>query len=496
MKRLFTLLLCAFALFNTVLAEEYTFDFSSSVPKGWTADSAPRDYEQTGSKRGAQFGKNSNLTLSGAKGISKVVVTCSANIDVNTLEVLVNGNTFGNKVTLAKESNVEKTFSGTAADGNLVIKIGCSKKSVWIKKVVVTCNELTISGDDNNDELGKDLDPNYVYSDVVKVTAPDDKFYNQPCTFIQNNIEVKCTKSTHMDGYFSCAAGESMSITATQPFVAIAINGTVKKGFAATSDAGTIYFAYNDEVEITQNPVLFINDINAKSVTITCEKQIQNKDITIYFKEAPELNLDELFGEASEYTYLYEDQNATLLNPVFNTLGVMSFSYEYSSQESIPFVNMYLENDEQQLLLQFVTELDANTGVAPGTYTFATEYTLGHAVASIGGDAYNDYPSYLMTDIVEKEDGAHYNVYYVVSGEVTVAADPAGVKVDVNAKTYFGSTIQTTYVGPIVDLNAVDAIDSLSADTKANKNGKFLRNGQLLIEHNGRQYNALGVSVR
>ena len=502
MKKIFTLFLSACALFSTMNAEEVTYDFSTSIPSGWSCSVEPNGFEKTGSERGAQFSKSSVLTLSGSKGISKVVVTCSANIDKkNTIAVSVNGTQFGTTAVLAKEANVEKTFTGTATDGDLVLTLTRGDKSIYIKKVVVTCTEAGNTGGggtNNDDELGKDLDPDYVYTDIVNVVAPTDEFYNQPCTFTQNNIEVKCSKSTHKDGYFSCAAGETMSITATQPFVALAINGTVKKNFDAESNVGDIYFVYDSEEEVSQDPVLYIEEVNAKSVTITCVKQLQCKEITLYFKEAPELDLDELFGDEGGdegYTYKYESTEVQTLTPEFDELDIVAFNVEMSEEVTLPFVNMYFESEDKELLLQFIAEFDATTGVTPGVYPIDTLLAIGHIVASCGGDEDNDYPSYLITDYREDDEYAYWNSFYLVSGTVTVAADPAGVKVVVDAKSYYGSTIQTTYVGPFVDYTS--AIENISVDGQNKQDNKVLTtDGKFYIQRGDLRYNAQGLLVR
>ncbi len=509
MKKIFTLLVCVFALFGAMKAEEITYDFSTSIPDGWTASVNPNTFEKTNDERGAQFTQNATLTLTGAKGVSKVVITCSANIaNKNTIAVKVNGTTFGKTETLAKEANVEKTFTGAATDGDIVITLTRGDKSIYVKKVVVTCTEGGNTGggtgneDDNNDddELGKDLDPNYVYPDIVKITAPTDQFYNQPCTFVQNNVEIKCTKSTHQNGYFSCAAGETMTITATQPIVAITIKGMVKKSFEATVNNGSISFVYNEEEDVTQDPVIFIDAINAKSVTMTCVKQVQCHEVTLYFKEAPELDLDELFDEDEEeeiYSYEWESTTPVALTPTFDELGFEYYDVEFTEELSIPFVDMYLDNDDEELVLQFIAEHDPLTGVAPGTYPISSELNMNVVVASVGGDEFNDYPSILISDFDVVDGETQYStVFYLVSGTVTVSADPAGVKVVVDAKTHFGSTIKTTYVGPMTDYNELEAISTVTADKTGLKSGKYIRNGKLYIERDGRLFNALGVNVR
>lgn len=83
MKQFFTLLfmaLCSVVAF----AEDITYDFSNSVPTPWTCNVTPSGYETSGSMRGTQFNValgGATLTLSGVQNATKIVVTCSSNID-------------------------------------------------------------------------------------------------------------------------------------------------------------------------------------------------------------------------------------------------------------------------------------------------------------------------------------------------------------------------------------------------------------------------------
>ena len=497
MKRFFSLFMGFVMLLNMAQAEEITYDFSTSIPSVWTSNPAPRGFEANNYERGAQFQKSTKLTLSGAKGISKVVVICSSNDadSKNSISVSVNGTQFGKVEMLAKENNVEKTFEGEATDGDLVINIAYSKKSVWIKQVVVTCSEGVANVDD--DETGKTLDPDFVYGDSVKIIAPDDEFFKEACTFVQNNVEVKCSKSTHKDGYFSCLAGERITFTATQPIVAIAINGTVKKNFEAEASAGNLYAAYDSFDEVTHNPVLVIDEINDKSVTISCKVQLQCTEVTLYFKEAPKWDFETLFeGEEEEvYTYENESQEPKTWDLAFDEARYTA----YSEENGLPFIQLFFGTPKEYLYLEAYANYDEETGIAPGTYPIDNEVALGHVIASPGVDSWLiENPSYLTTDYEETEEDYTYNIFFIVSGTLTVARDEMGVKMELDAKSYYGSTIHATYVGPIYNTQGgvVDGIDNLSvAPAKANQ-GKYIRNGQFCIERNGRKYNALGVSIR
>ena len=149
------------------------------------------------------------------------------------------------------------------------------------------------------------------------------------------------------------------------------------------------------------------------------------------------MDLDELFGGMGGdeiYTYDYESDEVQTLTPTFDELGIVPFQVQMSEEVTLPFVNMLFENEEQdkELCLQFIADFDANTVVAPGVYPIDTLLAVGHIVASCGGDEDNDYPSYLITDYREDDEYAYWNSFYLVSGTVTVAADPTGVKVVVD----------------------------------------------------------------
>ena len=83
-------LVAFFALSLSAYASEVTYDFTSSIPAGWTASAKPNGFETTGTSRGTQFTTSATLTLAGVKNVTKVVVTCSSNIDSgNSLGVSV-----------------------------------------------------------------------------------------------------------------------------------------------------------------------------------------------------------------------------------------------------------------------------------------------------------------------------------------------------------------------------------------------------------------------
>jgi uncharacterized repeat protein (TIGR02543 family) len=77
----------------------------------------------------------------------------------------------------------------------------------------------------------------------------------------------------------------------------------------------------------------------------------------------------------------------------------------------------------------------SNAGIA-GVYPIDFSEENGTALASSGGNADTDYPSFVMM----YEAGNYAGSYYLVSGTVTITAE----NITVNAKSYYGSTINIT----------------------------------------------------
>ncbi|MCR5395575.1 MAG: hypothetical protein K6E86_09280 [Bacteroidales bacterium] len=504
MKKLFTLLFSMALLIQAAMAEEVTYDFSTSIPQGWTSSAKPAGFEQTSNKRGCQFTQSTTLTLKGSTGISKVEILCSCNIDSkNTIAVTVDGKTFGKLETLAKEANVTKTFEGTATDGDLNISLTRNSKSIYIKQIKVTCASHTENGegqggDNGQDEALNQLDANYQYPDSVIIRPSGTAAFNQAYSILQGNVLVRGT-GTQSAEYFACAAGNSLQIDATQPFVAISINGSVKKNFTADADNGEISYAYDSENEVKQDPVVFVNNINAKSLKLTCTAQLRCEEIIIYFKQAPDLDLDNLFGEdEEELTFDYEPTEITTLSLSYDTMYYFSDLVPIDgSDNTLPLTDMYMEKDDHFTYISFIAEANIGTGVAPGIYPISYSCEPGTVVASIGGNDTEDYPSYVLTDIINYDDGTSaFNPYYLVSGTVTVSAQGSGLRIEVNAKSYNGSTINVLCQGIAIDSNAASAITDIVTEPDNSRRVKVMSNGHIHVVQGQSKYDLLGRKIK
>lgn len=473
-------------------ADEVTYDFSSGIPAGWTASTAPFGYEGGDTGRGMQFTSSSTLTLAGVTDVTKVVVTCSSNIaDQNTIEVKVGGSSWG-KETFAKESNVEKSFSGNAASGSIELVLTRASKSIYIKTVVVT-GKVTDNGGGGGDVDENQLDPNYTYSEPTRVQTPGDSFSNQAYSFINNNIEVKASVGAVTQDYFGCNAGNTLTFTATKPIKAIVIGGYVKKDFEATVDNGDIGYVDASDDAVEADPVVVIKDIDSKTVTISCDKQLRCYYADFYFEENPDIELGTGGGEEGDYTYDWEPQTPTTLNISFDEVQYA----DYTQYMGYPYTDIYFLSEDYEMELGVFASAVSGTVLEEGTYEINDSYETGTVQASPGGDEYYDYPAFIATGFeIDETDGASYYTmaYYLVSGTLTVAAAPGGVKLTLDAKTYYGSTVNATFTGAAVNAGEdTDGIAAVSAPTGTE--GKFLDGRRIVIKHAGHTYSLKGVRM-
>ncbi len=480
------------AMSADAMAKEFTYDFMSSVPKDWTASTAPLAFETANLSRGCQFTSSTTLTLKGAKNVTKIVLTCSSNIaDKNTIAVKVGGKAFGETITLAKEANVVKTFTGSAS-GDITLDITRVEKSVYISKIVVTADEIgTSTGGDNpgtggGDQGSTDLDPNYTYAEPTIITPTGATGSNTSYSFVQNNIRVDVSAGGQYENYFGCNAGNKITFTASKNIKAVVVNGYIKKDFEATASCGEILYADASEDAVESDPVLAVLDVDSKTVTIECVKQLRCYSVEFYFEENPEI--DDMGGD-EEYNFDFEPDTPTTLNITFAEMEAA----DYSEFFGFDYVDMYFIHDDYEMELVAFAPFEEDTVLAPGTYEINDTYEDGTVQASPGGDDMYDYPTYIATGFKydAEEDSWYYTQsYYIVSGTLTVSKVEGGTKFDVKGKTAKGSTVNATYILP-----GTDAISNAKQETTSSAPSKRLLNGRVVIVKKDKVYDAAGRRV-
>ncbi|MBQ8099979.1 MAG: hypothetical protein IJ169_01660 [Paludibacteraceae bacterium] len=141
--------------------------------------------------------------------------------------------------------------------------------------------------------------------------------------------------------------------------------------------------------------------------------------------------------------YLYEPEEKANLNFTFDS-GEYMWDEEYAELD----VEIASEKTNDWMVLAFIVEaLDDETVVPVGSYTIEDSEDYNIVLPSAGYDASWDYdfPSYCGK---VDASGMYANYYYLISGNVTVAAgETEGVTITVDAISYRGSVIKATYTG-------------------------------------------------
>lgn len=131
----------------------------------------------------------------------------------------------------------------------------------------------------------------------VTILPPAQTVSKAAYEFEQDGITVSCTQgaiypathewNTSGVDYFGCNAGQTITFSAETPIKGLVVNGWVKKSFSATTTSGEIEYLSPDLDDQAGNPVIVIRNIDAQSVSISCEKQLRCYSVVVYFDENP-----------------------------------------------------------------------------------------------------------------------------------------------------------------------------------------------------------------
>lgn len=164
----------------------------------------------------------------------------------------------------------------------------------------------------------------------------------------------------------------------------------------------------------------------------------------------------------SAYNYDYEPDKVTTINYTASEYSVENYAEEYG------VTYFFLNNNDYSLCLEYVSSTLKGNSLPAGTYNIDFSGEEETFSASVGGDDYYDYGSYIAADFEEYEGELYYNsAYYLVSGTVTVSYDEEGtMTMVVNATTAKGSTAKVTCTKKAAPAPG-EGIDIVIADYKA-----------------------------
>lgn len=489
-----------------------TFTFSGDGDKTQTKDGITLAIAKAGGANDPVWNANSSqlrmyanntLTVSG-NGITEIKITWTKQGTKDYAALTCNtGSIASGGASSSKDDPKTDTWTGDATQ--VIFTLGTGQRVVV--EVEVTTGGTSTGGQGQGQDQGQGqgqgqgsglvTDYNYGEPTIVAASALTAEVgNNKNYSFIENNILVNCNlgaivrESTTSSDYFGCNAGQSMTITAAKAIKGIAIDGYVKKGFDASVNNGTIEFLSDNEDDVEGEPVILIKDINATSVTINAVKQMRCYVMYVYFDANPEDELSEGGGEEGDYNFDYEPAETTTLNITFDEMNYIDESEYYG----YAVTSLSFSSEDYEAELAVFTAATAGATVLPvGTYPINASYAENTVQASPGGDDMYDYPSYIMTDFwfnTQDQEWYYNRSYYLVSGSLVVEADPAGVKMTIQATTAKGSTVQAVYIG-----SAEGTAIEENAECKA-PSAKCLVNGIVFILREGKVYDVMGREVR
>lgn len=181
-------------------------------------------------------------------------------------------------------------------------------------------------------------------------------------------------------------------------------------------------------------------------------------------------------GNEGEFSYDYEPEEVSTFDVEMTAAEVEDLTAEYG------VVAMYFENPDSMYFASMELIISSTDLLQPDTYQINDSEEEGTFFASPGGDDEYDYGCYFGVTFIDPEDGKeYYYPYYLVSGNVTITEDG----IQVQAKSYNGSTVKFTYVQPY---DAVENTKLTNKLLKAIENGNvIIKSGNVIFDVNGQR---------
>lgn len=369
MKRIFILLTCVVMSLSAMSATVFTFPDQTSenqtkdgitvtIARG-SGNNAPVFNDNYGEFR---LYANNTITVSGAS-ITRVSLTFSmqgtkpyATLTANTGTFIPGGNSVG------REDLKVDVWTGDT--GSVTFTMGSSGQRI--------IHQIVVNGDADDDEIPtvpgnpdvpSILDPDYVYPAVTSVSVPSQTVQGDAYSFVDNNIQVYCTKGAVTADYFSAHAGFAMTFTATQPIKGIVVDGFVKKDFTATVSDGEISYLTPTEDQ-NADPVLVVKGADSKSITISCVKQLRCYSVEVFFEYDPDVTVSGGSGEPDEEV----DLDFDYADCIYET--------EYSEMIGEPNYSIFLYRENEPEVYFSLDIYPVAKGDVTGKYSWY-DYSLG-----------------------------------------------------------------------------------------------------------------------
>lgn len=479
MKKLFTLLAAIVTAFSA-MATTFTIGSANSV----TQDGITVSFSKgSGNNDPAVYNgclrlyAKNTITISGSK-LSNISLsfTKQGSKEYATLSASTGSLVSGGESTSNDDVKTDK-WSGSAS--SVTFTLGDSGQRI-ITKIVVNGDgsETDPSQPDEPDQPGDEpdeLDPDYKYDEPTVVTTPGNTVQGDAYSFISNNVMVSCTKGAVNETYFSAHAGFDMTFTATQEIKGIVINGFVKKDFTATTNHGQISYLTPSE-DKDANPVVVLTNVDSKSVTISCVKQLRCYEVEVYFEENPEATVSGgATGDGGEENLVFDSADAVYESEYSEAWGEDNYSvflYNASSPD-IPYVALDLWPGDSSDLT--------------GTYSW-DDYTLGDYTYYAWGEGDYDATFAEGGEFTVTKSGDVYTIkgYFIGEDNVTYNVSFTGkMQFYTDDEYYYGDDDSS-----VEDVIAEESVKGLDTDeTMYDLRGvKVVKGYRGVVIQNGKKY--------
>lgn len=486
MKRIFTIMAAATLCFTASASTVFTFDNDNAFSQ--TIDGITVTLEKGDGQNDPAFLSNqqrlyakNTITVAGAD-LSRIDMTFTKQGTKTYASLSAsNGKLVSGGTSTSKDDAVTDVWTGTAT--SVTFTLGDSGQRVITSLVVNGDGSTNPGGNDNpgSGDESSELNPDYKYSEPTVIGVPNKTVQGEAYSFISNNIEVSCSTGAISTGYFSAHADNTLTFTATQPIKGIEINGLVKKGFTATASAGEIsYVSPSSDTEA--EPVVVLTDINNKTVTITCNKQLRCYSVKVYFEANPEATINGGGSSSSEVSLTYDAADVV-------------YEIEWSEIFEENNYSIYLYNESDPYYPYFALDIyPLDKDNIAGDYTMS-DWSLGEYTYYVYGESDNDMTWITDGTVSITKSGDTYTIKGSVTcdNNVTYSINYSGKPYFYDSNEYYEDDDPEDPEDPSsvdkidTDQNAVDAntpmYDLNGRRVSKDFRGLYIRNGRKIIRH-------------
>lgn len=185
-----------------------------------------------------------------------------------------------------------------------------------------------------------------------------------------------------------------------------------------------------------------------------------------------------------ERSHLEFDSPEGAIDRVYGAEDDVVITYHTQSGGYIVFDATAKDNSDMVVLYVFADEVDSEITIPVGVYPINHSLKVGTVLASTGANEDNSVsPSVFAT----MTDGYMDQLYFLVDGTMTVEKVDGKMRLEVNAVNSYDIPVHIVY-----DAQSTDVQDVVQIPTNTTK---VIRNGRMIINHQGKEYSILGVEI-